>query len=73
MTQKLLIGLLDQDYEIHIKFMSICGMGTRYYQGEYRNTYQVHCEDHRNRHSELYYDIHEAAKKFLELRKELYA
>lgn len=72
MSYEVLFDLLTSGYSVEYKFLSICKLDTRYYKGEYKHTYQVHCEDYKSPFSEIYKDINDAIIKFFELMKEVY-
>jgi hypothetical protein len=72
--------MIDLDREVNIYINCLLhGVDVQYrrlglYSMEHigrRNCWQVHTDDTRCRHSQLYYDVRKAAEKFIELKYKL--
>ena len=64
-------AILDDGCAVERGRLSLCLIND--YHGSFRKTflYQVHCDDTKVKHSEIYHNIDEAIDKFLELKRKI--
>lgn len=62
---------IDNGRYVEYKSVSICCINDFYVLKSGKIKYQVHCDDYKNKFSNLYGDLDTAIKKFMEIRRKL--